>query len=53
MNSFNTVYGMVFVLTIFNEAAYLTSESIFHKALNLFYFDCEITLESVPGTNQY
>ena len=38
----------VFILTIFNEGAYL---SIFHKALNLFKFDCEI--ESVPGTNQY
>ena len=32
---------------IFNEGAYLL---IFHKALNLFKFDCEI--ESVPGTNQ-
>ena len=41
------------VLTIFNEGAYLTFKSIFHKALNLFQFDCEITLESVPGTNQY
>ena len=40
-------------LTIFNEGAYLTFKSIFHKALNLFQFDCEITLESVPGTNQY
>jgi len=34
------------------EVAYLTFKSIFHKAFNLFYFDCEITLESVPGTNQ-
>ena len=25
----------------------------FHKALNLFKFDCEIRLESVPRTNQY
>jgi len=42
-----------FVLTIFNERAYLTFKSIFHKALNLYKFDCEITLESVHGTNQY
>jgi len=44
---------MCFFLTIFNEEAYLTFKSIFHKALNFFKFDCEITLESVPGTNQY
>ena len=31
----------------------MTFKSIFHKAHNLFYFDCEITIESVPGTNQY
>ena len=24
----------------------MTFKSIFHKALNLFYFDCDITLES-------
>ena len=41
------------VCTIFNEGAYLTIKSIFHKALNSFQFDCEIMLESVPGTNQY
>ena len=41
------------VLKIFNAGACLTFKSIFHKALNLFQFDCEITLESVPGTNQY
>ena len=41
------------VSTIFNEGDYLTFKSIFHKALNWFEFDCEITLESVPGTNQY
>jgi len=35
------------VLTILNEVAYLTFKSIFHKALNLFKFDCEITLEYV------
>jgi len=46
------VFLFVF-LTIFNEGAYLTFKSIFHKALNLFWFDCEITLEFVPGTNQY
>ena len=44
---------LVLVLTIFNERAYLTFKSIFHKALNLVKFDCEITLESVHGTNQY
>ena len=38
---------------IFNEGAYLTFKSIFPKALNVFKFDCEITLDSVPGTNQY
>ena len=41
------------VLTIFNEGAYLPFKSIFHKALNSFKFDCEITLESVSGTNQF
>ena len=41
--------GILFlVLTIFNEGAYLTFKSIFHKALNLFQFDCELMLESVP-----
>jgi len=47
-----TIYA-VLVLTIFNEGAYLTFKSIYHKALNLFEFDCDITLESVSGTNQY
>ena len=42
----------ILVLTIFNEVANLTFKSIFHKALNLFWFDCKIKLESVPGTNQ-
>ena len=45
--------NLLLLLTIFNEGAYLTFKSIFHKALNLSYTDCEITLESVPGTNQY
>ena len=43
----------ILVLTILNEEGYLTFKSIFHKVLNLFKFNCEITLESVPGTNQY
>jgi len=34
------------VLTIIIEGAYLISKSIFHKALNLVYLYCEITLES-------
>jgi len=41
------------ILRMFNEGAYLTFKTIFHKALNLFKFDCDITLEFVPGTNQY
>ena len=41
------------VLTIFNEGAYLTFKSNFHMALNLYNFDCEITVESVPETNPY
>ena len=48
VNNYNRV-----VLTIFNEEAYLTFKPIFHKVLNISYFECEITLESVPGTNQY
>jgi len=44
-------FGLVW--TIFNEGAYLTFKSNFHKALSSFQFDCEITLESVSGTNQY
>ena len=35
------------------EEAYLTNTSIFHTTLKLFKFDCEITLETVPWTNQY
>ena len=26
---------------------------IFHMVINVFKFDCEITIESAPGTNQY
>ena len=47
----STEFGLV--LTIFNEGAYLTCKSIFHKALNLFKLFCDIALESVPWTNQY
>ena len=42
----------ILVLMILNEGAYLTFKSIFNNALNLFLFDCEITLVSVPGINQ-
>ena len=42
----------ILVMMIFNEGAYLTFKSIFHNDLNLFVFDCEITLVSVPRTNQ-
>ena len=40
---------MVLVLTIFNEGAYLTLKSIFHKALKYFSSKCDITLKSVPA----
>ena len=40
------------VLTLFKEEAYLTFNSIFHKALNLSKFDCLIMLEFIPGTNR-
>jgi len=53
IKTLDSVIIWYFVWTIFNERAYLTFKSIFHKALNLFNFDCEITLKSVPGTNQY
>jgi len=43
-------WSFVFVLTIFNEVAYLTFKPIF---LNLLWFDCGITLKSILGTNQY
>ena len=49
LDSLYTRIGLV--LTILNEGAYLTIKSTFQKALNLFKFDCEITLESIPGTN--
>ena len=56
MNGLNlAAVFLVLVLTIFNEGAYLAFKSIFHKALNIFKFDCEFTLESVPeptSTNQ-
>jgi len=29
----------------------LTFKSILHKTFTLFQYDCEITLESVPGTD--
>jgi len=35
---------------IFNEGAYSTYIKIFHKALNLFKFDCEITPEELTST---
>ena len=38
---------------LFNEGAYLTFKSIFHKAFKLSWSDSEIMLESIPGTNQY
>ena len=43
----------VLVLTMINKGAYLiyTCISIFHQAPNLIQFYCEITLESVTGTN--
>ena len=40
------------VLTIFYKGDYLTFKLIFHKALNLFEYDCEITLKPIPETNQ-
>jgi len=45
--------GFVLVLTKLNEGANFTFKLIFHNALNLVQFDCEITLEFVPITNQY
>ena len=42
---YSMILILFLVLTIFNQGAYLSFKSIFHKALNLFYFDCEITLE--------
>ena len=41
------------VLTIVKQGASLTFKSISFKALHLFKFDCETTLNSVPGTNLY
>ena len=35
------------------RGGFLTFKSLFHKALDLFWFDCEFTFESVPGTKQY
>ena len=45
--------NVILVLKYLTLKAYLTFESIFHKALNLFLFTSEIMLETVPGTNQY
>ena len=44
-------YHEILVLTIFNEGAYLTFNSIFHIALSLFQFDCEIT-QKIRSWNQ-
>ena len=33
--------SFIWGLTIFNNGAYLTFKTIFHKGLNLFKFDCE------------
>ena len=40
-------------MKMFNEYAYFTFKSIFHKAFTVCLFDCEIRLKSVPETNQY
>jgi len=53
MFEIESVLFTVLMIFLFNEGAYLTFKSIFHKAFNLFKFDYEFTLESVPGTNQY
>ena len=47
-----TVYNFGFDDILMRELIWQL-KSISHKALNLFQFDCEITLQSVPGTNQY
>ena len=43
----------VLVVMILNEWTYLKLKSNFEKALNILEFQCEITLESFPGTNKY
>ena len=46
--SYTTLTELACFLTIFNEVAYLTYMSIYHKALILFYIYCEISFELVP-----
>ena len=41
------------VLLIFNEGSNLKLKYILYKTLNLFFFDCEITLESVSIVKKY
>jgi len=47
------VVSIFWLLTIFNEGACFTLMSIFYMDLNSCWFDREITLESVHGTNHY
>ena len=53
LNRRSTTHHIVFRTAIVNEAVYRISTAIFHKALNLFKFVCELTLKFVPATNQY
>ena len=51
----SSVMGWSFVLTILNERALLFDIQVQLPlwVLILFQFECEITLKSVPETNQY
>ena len=55
MLAFCTLYSLCFVLFfclyVIRELVWHV-KSIFNKALTLFDFDCEITPESIPGTDQ-
>jgi len=50
-NTDSTLFGLV--LKKYNNGAYLKVKSIFHKTLNSFQTARDITLESIPETNQY
>jgi len=43
----------ILILIKSNKVAYLSFKSIYNKALNLSYFDCDVKFESVLETYHY
>jgi len=52
MKYFNEIMYNMIVLAFLTRVT-LVDMGLYHKLLNLVKFECEITFESVPRTNQY